>query len=116
MEKYLNNASFNNQHTSVALQKWLVSYLLYSMDIIYYSEVFMNFVQKALNHEKYQEVVKRGQVFNQLASVNVLITKMVKYLQEENLSNKISLEPYRNFVSKLGESVMSLFRNQEYST
>lgn len=55
-------------------------------------------------------------MFNQLASVNVLITKMVKYLQEENLSNKISLEPYKNFVSKLGESVMSLFRNQDYST
>ncbi len=116
MEKYLNSASFNSQHTSPALQKWLISYLIYSMDIIYYSEIFMNFVQKALSHDKYQEVVKRGQVFNQLASVNVLITKMVKYLQEENLSNKISLEPYKNFVSKLGESVMSLFRNQDYST
>jgi hypothetical protein len=39
----------------------------------------------------------------------------IKYLKEESLSNKISLEPYKNYVSKLGESVLSIFRNHEYS-
>ena len=77
--------------------------------------MFMTFVQKNLNNEKYQEIIKRGQVFNQLASVNVLIMNMIKYLKEESLSNKISLEPYKLLVNKLGESVLSIFRNHEYS-
>lgn len=36
---------------------------------------------------------------------------MLKYLQEESLSNKISLEPCKSFLSKLEESVMSLLRS-----
>lgn len=78
MEKYLVPGSSSSLNTG--LQKWLITYLIYSLDIIYYSEIFVHFIQKALNNEKYQEILKRGQVFNQLASINVIIMNMVKYL------------------------------------
>lgn len=34
-------------------------------------------------------------------------------MKEDRLSNKVSLDPYKLLVTKLGESVMSIFRQHE---
>lgn len=57
MDKYL---GVNSSNLNSGLQKWLITYLIYSLDIIYYSELFLYFIQKATTHDKYLEILKRG--------------------------------------------------------